>query len=114
MFVAEDATLVEVNPLALTPDGQVLALDGKVTLDDNADFRQQHAEFDDITPPTRWRPGPKSKHLNYVKLDGRSASSATAPDWSCPPWTWWPTPASRSAGSSRPTSSTSAAAPRPR
>src|ERR1700674_3938619 len=45
-FVAEDATLVEVNPLVRTPDDQILALDGKVTLDGNADFRQPgHAEF---------------------------------------------------------------------
>src|SRR6185503_5326263 len=47
-FVAEDATLVEVNPLARTPDGQVLCLDAKVTLDANADFRHpDHAEFED-------------------------------------------------------------------
>ena len=48
VFVGEDATLVEVNPLVRTPDDQILALDGKVTLDANADFRQPgHAEFED-------------------------------------------------------------------
>ena len=48
VFVAEDATLVEVNPLVRTPDDQILALDGKVTLDENADFRHpDHAEFED-------------------------------------------------------------------
>ena len=47
VFVEEDATLVEVNPLVLTDDGQVLALDGKVTLDDNAEFRQEHAALED-------------------------------------------------------------------
>src|SRR5699024_6358584 len=47
-FAGEDASLVEVNPLALVGDGQVVALDGKVTLDDNAAFRQpEHAGFED-------------------------------------------------------------------
>ena len=49
MFTDEDATLAEVNPLVLTPDGRVLALDGKVTLDDNAAFRQEHARFADTS-----------------------------------------------------------------
>ena len=48
MFTDEDATLAEVNPIVLTPDGRVLALDGKVTLDDNAAFRQDHARFADV------------------------------------------------------------------
>src|SRR3984893_4362345 len=43
MFTDEDATLAEVNPMVLTPDGKVLALDGKVTLDENAAFRQERA-----------------------------------------------------------------------
>jgi succinyl-CoA synthetase beta subunit len=70
MFTDEDATLVEVNPMALTEDGQVLAVDGKVTLDDNAAFRQEHARFEDAgsTDPIEARA--KAKHLNYVKLDG--------------------------------------------
>jgi succinyl-CoA synthetase beta subunit len=68
--VREDATLVEVNPLVLTPTGEVLALDGKVTIDDNAAFRQPgHAEFaDSAIDPIEARA--KSLHLNYVKLDG--------------------------------------------
>jgi len=70
MFADEDATLVEVNPLALTEDGQVLAVDGKVTLDDNAAFRQEHARFDDITSTDPIEARAKEKHLNYVKLDG--------------------------------------------
>ena len=56
VFVGEDATLVEVNPLVRTPDDQILALDGKVTLDANADFRQPgHEEFEDkdATDPAR-------------------------------------------------------------
>jgi succinyl-CoA synthetase beta subunit len=71
VFVAEDATLVEVNPLVRTPDGRVVALDGKVTLDANADFRQPgHEQFVDrhATDPLEQRA--KEKRLNYVKLDG--------------------------------------------
>jgi succinyl-CoA synthetase beta subunit len=70
MFADEDATLVEVNPMALTEDGQVLAVDGKVTLDDNASFRQQHGRFDDITNTDPIEARAREKHLNYVKLDG--------------------------------------------
>jgi succinyl-CoA synthetase beta subunit len=71
MFVAEDATLVEVNPLVRTPDDQILALDGKVTLDANADFRHpDHAQFEDrdATDPLELKA--KEHGLNYVKLDG--------------------------------------------
>ena len=70
-FIAEDATLVEVNPLARLGDGSVVALDGKVTLDDNADFRQaEHAEFEDKQAADPLEQKAKEKHLNYVKLDG--------------------------------------------
>jgi succinyl-CoA synthetase beta subunit len=70
VFAGEDATLVEVNPLALTPDGEVLAIDGKVTLDDNAAYRHDWADFADTegTDPIEARA--KARHLNYVKLDG--------------------------------------------
>ena len=70
-FVTEDATLVEVNPLVKTPEGRIVALDGKVTLDGNADYRHpDHAEFADIhaTDPLEQRAA--EKDLNYVKLDG--------------------------------------------
>jgi len=70
MFADEDATLVEVNPMALTEDGQVLAVDGKVTLDDNAAFRQHHARFDDVSNIDPIEARAIQKHLNYVKLDG--------------------------------------------
>jgi succinyl-CoA synthetase beta subunit len=70
MFTDEDATLAEVNPLVLTPDGRVLALDGKVTLDDNAAFRQDLAQFDDISSTDPLEVKAKEKHLNYVKLEG--------------------------------------------
>jgi succinyl-CoA synthetase beta subunit len=70
MFAGEDATLAEVNPIALTGDGQVLAVDGKVTLDDNAAFRQDHARFADVSDTDPIEARAREKHLNYVKLDG--------------------------------------------
>ena len=70
MFADEDATLAEVNPMALTTDGEVLAVDGKVTLDDNAAFRQEHARFDDVSSTDPIEARAKQKHLNYVKLQG--------------------------------------------
>jgi succinyl-CoA synthetase beta subunit len=70
MFADEDATLAEVNPMALTTDGEVLAVDGKVTLDDNAAFRQEHARFDDLSSTDPIEARAREKHLNYVKLDG--------------------------------------------
>jgi succinyl-CoA synthetase beta subunit len=70
-FVAADATLVEVNPLAKVGDGSVIALDGKVTLDDNANFRHpENAEFVDTSATDPLEQKAKEKHLNYVKLDG--------------------------------------------
>jgi succinyl-CoA synthetase beta subunit len=70
MFVDEDATLAEVNPVVLTPDGKVLALDGKVTLDDNAGFRQDLDRFADLASTDPLEAKAKEKHLNYVKLEG--------------------------------------------
>jgi succinyl-CoA synthetase beta subunit len=70
-FVAEDATLVEVNPLVRTPEGTVLALDAKVTLDENADFRHpENAEFEDKSAVDPLEQRAKDSGLNYVKLDG--------------------------------------------
>jgi succinyl-CoA synthetase beta subunit len=70
-FVKEDATLVEVNPLAKAPDGKVLCLDAKVTLDDNASFRHpENAEFEDRSAVDPLEQAAKEKDLNYVKLDG--------------------------------------------
>jgi succinyl-CoA synthetase beta subunit len=69
VFVKEDATLVEVNPLILSKDGQIIALDGKVSLDDNAEFRHQREslERDELDP---LEAKAKAADLNYVKLDG--------------------------------------------
>ena len=71
-FVAEDATLVEVNPLVKDPQGKIIALDGKVTLDDNASFRQpKQAELVDKAAENPLEAKAKEKDLNYVKLDGQ-------------------------------------------
>jgi succinyl-CoA synthetase beta subunit len=71
VFVKEDAILVEVNPLVLTGDGKIVALDGKVTLDENAGFRQaEHAALEDKAAADPLEAKAKAKHLNYVKLDG--------------------------------------------
>jgi succinyl-CoA synthetase beta subunit len=71
VFTGEDATLVEVNPLVLTEDGDIIALDGKVTLDANADFRHPaHAELEDAASADPLEAKAKASHLNYVKLDG--------------------------------------------
>jgi succinyl-CoA synthetase beta subunit len=71
VFVGEDATLVEVNPLILTADGKVVALDGKVSLDENASFRHEsHAALEDKSAVDPLEQLAKSKDLNYVKLEG--------------------------------------------
>lgn len=71
VYIAEDATLVEVNPLVLTGAGDIVALDGKVSLDENAEFRQAHhldlADKDSENPLEALA---KAQDLNYVKLDG--------------------------------------------
>ncbi|NLT26273.1 MAG: succinate--CoA ligase subunit beta, partial [Microbacteriaceae bacterium] len=72
VYREEDATLVEVNPLVLTGEGDIIALDGKVTLDDNAEFRQPGhtalAEVAGTLDPLELKA--KENDLNYVKLDG--------------------------------------------
>ena len=71
VFVKEDATLVEVNPLVKLADGSLEALDGKVSLDANADFRQSdHAGFEIREEEDPLELMAKEKGLNYVKLDG--------------------------------------------
>ena len=69
VFTQEDATLVEVNPLVLTKGDEIIALDGKVSFDDNAEFRHDRAELerDQLNPLEQLA---KDKDLNYVKLDG--------------------------------------------
>jgi succinyl-CoA synthetase, beta subunit len=72
VFVREDASLVEVNPLVRLGDGHLEALDGKVTLDENAGFRHpDHAEFEDQRAADPLEALAKEKGLNYVKLDGQ-------------------------------------------
>ncbi|WP_314171699.1 ADP-forming succinate--CoA ligase subunit beta [Streptomyces winkii] len=72
VFVREDALLVEVNPLVKTGEGKVIALDGKVSLDANAEFRQpDHAALEDKAAADPLEAAAKAKDLNYVKLDGQ-------------------------------------------
>jgi len=69
VFKKEDTTLVEVNPLVLSEDGEIIALDGKVTLDDNAEFRHEREDMErDELDPLEAKA--KAMDLNYVKLDG--------------------------------------------
>ncbi len=71
VFIKEDASLVEVNPLVRLGDGHLEALDGKVTLDENAEFRHEdHAKFEDKAAADPLEQQAKEKGLNYVKLDG--------------------------------------------
>ncbi|WP_405508217.1 ADP-forming succinate--CoA ligase subunit beta [Streptomyces purpurascens] len=70
VLVREDALLVEVNPLVRTRQGQILALDGKVTLDDNARFRQARWGADERGHDDALEAAAAAKGLNYVKLDG--------------------------------------------
>ena len=71
VFVEEDATLVEVNPLVKLGDGSLEALDGKVSLDGNADFRHEdHADFELVEDVDPLELAAAEKDLNYVKLDG--------------------------------------------
>ncbi|MER7898242.1 ADP-forming succinate--CoA ligase subunit beta [Streptomyces sp. NPDC096046] len=70
VLVREDALLVEVNPLVRTEEGRILALDGKVTLDDNARFRQTRWGADDTGYDDPLEAAAAAKGLNYVKLDG--------------------------------------------
>ena len=71
VFKKEDATLVEVNPLVQTPEGDILALDGKVSLDDNAEFRQpDHVALVDKSAENPLEAKAKQHDLNYVNLDG--------------------------------------------
>jgi succinyl-CoA synthetase beta subunit len=72
VFTGEEATLVEVNPLVRTPDDQILALDGKVTLDENAAFRhaEVHDRYRDIAATDPLEVRAMELNLNYVKLDG--------------------------------------------
>jgi succinyl-CoA synthetase beta subunit len=71
VFIKEDALLVEVNPLIKSGDGKIIALDGKVSLDENADFRQaDHEALEDKAAANPLEAAAKAKGLNYVKLEG--------------------------------------------
>ena len=72
VYKGEDATLVEVNPLIQSEDGDIIALDGKVSLDENAGFRHpEHEELEDKDAADPLEAKAKQHDLNYVKLDGQ-------------------------------------------
>ncbi|QDQ14632.1 ADP-forming succinate--CoA ligase subunit beta [Streptomyces spectabilis] len=71
VLIREDALLVEVNPLVRTPQGQLIALDAKVTLDDNARFRQARRGVQETTYDDEHEAAAAAKGLTYVKLDGQ-------------------------------------------
>lgn len=72
VFIKEDALLVEVNPLIKSGEGKIIALDGKVSLDENAEFRQpEHEALEDKAAANPLEAAAKAKGLNYVKLDGQ-------------------------------------------
>ncbi|NMW86794.1 ADP-forming succinate--CoA ligase subunit beta [Mobiluncus curtisii] len=72
VYTGEDATLVEVNPLVATPQGDIIALDGKVTLDDNARYRHpEHAELVDQRAADERELKAQEVGLNYVRLEGQ-------------------------------------------
>lgn len=72
VYTGEDATLVEVNPLVLTEEGEIIALDGKVSLDENAGFRHpEHASLEDKSATDPLEIKAQQYDLNYVKLDGQ-------------------------------------------
>ena len=116
VFVAEDATLVEVNPLVKTADGRIVALDGKVTLDDNADFRQpEHAGARGRVRrrPARGQGQGEGPQLRQARRRGRHHRQRRRPG-DVHARRRRLRRRGRTAASSRRTSSTSAAAPRPR
>ncbi|HLM37454.1 MAG TPA: ATP-grasp domain-containing protein [Gaiellaceae bacterium] len=81
-FVETDAMLCEVNPLIVTPEGEVRALDSKFTVDDNALYK--HADIAEMRDLEAYPPeerAAREKGVTYVKLDGEVGSSATAPGW---------------------------------
>ena len=112
VFVAEDATLVEVNPLVKTGDGKIVALDGKVSLDENAAFRHaDHGALVDEAAADPLEARAKEKNLNYVKLDGEVGIIGNGAGLVM---STLDVVARSSAALSPPTSSTSAAARAPR
>ncbi len=73
-FIKEDCAMLEINPLVITEDNRVLALDAKVTIDDNALFRQKHIlDYRDTDEEDPLEVEASAYHLNYIKLDGNIA-----------------------------------------
>ncbi len=82
VYADNDATLVEVNPLVKTGDGAIIALDGKITLDDNAAFRHPEWEqYAEGSGPTRSKCEPRRRASTTSSSTAPWVSSVTAPDW---------------------------------
>ena len=106
---ALDASLAEINPLVITEDGRVVALDAKITLDDNAMFRHKDlVDLRDLNEEDPLEVEASKFGLNYIKLDGNVACMVNGAGWRWPPWT-----SSSSQVAVRRTSWMSAAAPTP-
>nr|BFE88106.1 hypothetical protein GCM10020093_107070 [Planobispora longispora] len=113
VVAAEDAVLVEVNPLAWTAGGDIVALDGKITLDGNAAFRHDRSAFAGTSREESLEARARARRLNYVKLDGQVGVVGNGAGLVMSTLDVVALAGSASAGSARPTSWTSAAAPRP-
>src|SRR5205823_12862278 len=110
VFLKTDASLAEVNPLVVTKDGKLLAIDAKINFDDNALFR--HNDIVAMEDESQEKPldvRAKKANRNYIALDGNIGCLVTARGWPWRPWT-----SSSCTGPSRRTSWTSAARSRPR
>jgi succinyl-CoA synthetase beta subunit len=105
-FIELDASIVEVNPLVITGDGGVLALDAKMNFDDNALFRHKEPTCATRTRKTPWSWRPRATSSTTSSSTAPSAAWSTAPAWPWRPWT-----SSSSMAASRPTSWMWAAAP---
>lgn len=115
VYTSEDATLVEVNPLILSEDGEIIALDGKVSLDENAEFRHAgHALLEDKAAADPLEAAAKELDLNYVKLDGEVGIIGNGAGLVMSTLDVVAYAGEHHGGVKPPTSSTSAAARRPR
>jgi succinyl-CoA synthetase beta subunit len=87
LYQDTDCSLAEINPLVLTPDKQVLAIDGKMNFDDNALFRQKEiVEMREVTEDEQKELDATDKGLSYIKLDGNIGCMVTVPVWQWLPW----------------------------
>ena len=71
LFVSHDCSLVEINPFIVERNGNLVALDAKISFDDSALYRQQEiADLHDVTQENSYEEGARELGLNYIKLNG--------------------------------------------